>query len=79
MVLLLSLRLNPNLVCNKTFPIIHSIVSGLLIIIIDLVVIVIEGTHKNGNIEYLALSMQINNNGGRMKIFSQSTENEKLY
>ncbi len=53
--------------------------SGLLIIIIDLVVIVIEGTHKNGNIEYLALSMQINNNGGRMKIFSQSTENEKLY
>jgi hypothetical protein len=55
MALLFFLNLNPKLVCNKAFPIIHSIVSGLLILIIDLVVIVIEKTHKNGDIEYLVI------------------------
>ncbi len=58
MVLLFFLKLNPNLVYNKAFPIIHSIVSGLLIVIIDLVVIVIERIHKNGDIEYLAIKYE---------------------
>jgi hypothetical protein len=55
MVLLFSLKLNPNLVYNKAFLIIHSIVNGLLIVVIDLTVIVIEKIHKNGDIEYLAI------------------------
>jgi hypothetical protein len=44
-------KIESKIICNKTFSIINSIVSVLSLIIIDLVIIIMERTHKNGGIK----------------------------
>jgi uncharacterized integral membrane protein len=42
-------KIESKIVYNKALSIIHSIVSGLLIVIIDLIIIVMNRTHQNGD------------------------------
>jgi hypothetical protein len=42
-------KIESKIFCNKEFSIIHSIVNGLSLVIIYLVVIVLEITHKDGD------------------------------